>query len=134
MSKEIVIERYFGELFNQGRVELVAELLDPAYVNRSASPGLPPGREGVVVVVEALRRAFPDLHYTIEDLVVGPDAVAVRTILRGTHRGDLFGLPPTGRRVEVDQITIERFSAGRIVEHHRVTDELAMMRQLGAVS
>jgi len=129
-DKQAVITRYFTELFGGGRLELVDELLHPAYVNHSPSPGLPPGRDGVRVVVAALRMAFPDLHYAIEDLVIGPDAVATRTTMRGTHLGDLFGLAPTGRRIEVGQMTIERFRDGKIVSHHRLTDEAALMRQL----
>ncbi|HEY8945284.1 MAG TPA: ester cyclase [Polyangiaceae bacterium] len=132
--KRHTLERYFNELFNQGKVELVPELLHPRYVNGSpGSPDLPRGRDGVVIVVQALRRAFPDLHYTIEDMVIGSDAIAVRTTLRGTHRGDFFGHPPTGKSVEVSQITIERFHEGKIIAHHRVTDELALQRQLGFV-
>jgi steroid delta-isomerase-like uncharacterized protein len=132
--KGLVIERYFNELFNQGQVELVPELLHPDYVNRSpGSPDLPRGRDGVTIVVKALRAAFPDLEYTIEDMVIGMDAVAVRTTLRGTHRGDFFGLAATGKRVEVPQMTIEHFKDGKIVTHHRVTDELALQRQLGVV-
>ncbi len=128
-----VIERYFEELFNQGRIELVDELLHPDYVNHAGSPSLPPGREGVKTVVALLRTAFPDLRYTIEDLVIGTDAVAARTTMRGTHLGDYFGTPPTGRSFAVQQITIEHFRDGRIVAHHRVTDDLSRMRQLGLI-
>lgn len=127
---ELVIRRYFQELFNEGKLDLVDVLLAPNYVNHSPSPGLPPGREGVRVVVRALRTAFPDLSYTIEDLVLGDDAVATRTTMRGTHRGDFFGLAPTNRPIEVAQMTIERFSEGQIIAHHRVTDEAMLMRQL----
>lgn len=131
-TKQTVIERYFDELFNQGRLELVDELLHPEYVNHSpGSPDLPRGREGVKIVVAALRSAFPDLHYTVEDLVVGSDAVAARTTLRGTHLGDFFGAAPTGRSVEVAQITIEHFRGDLIVAHHRITDELTLRTQLG---
>jgi len=129
-----VIRRYFEELFNRGRLDVVDELLHPDYVNGSPSPGLPPGREGVRIVVASLRTAFPDLHYEIEELVAGEDAVAVRTTMRGSHRGDFFGLPPTGRSFEVQQMTIERFREGKIVGHHRVTDELSLLKQLGVVS
>jgi steroid delta-isomerase-like uncharacterized protein len=133
-EKRIVIERYFSQLFNQGKVALVTELLHPDYVNGSpGSPDLPRGREGVAIVVKALRTAFPDLRYEIEDMVIGTDAVAVRTTLRGTHRGDFFGIAPTGKSVEVSQITIERFKDGKIVAHHRLTDELTLQRQLGVV-
>ena len=133
-TKADVIRRYFNELFNRGELALVDELLAPDYVNHSpGSPDQPRGREGVKLVVVALRTAFPDLRYTIEDMVVGSEAVAVRTTLTGTHRGDLFGVAPTGRRISVSQMTIETFRGGRIVAHHRVTDELTMMRQLGVV-
>lgn len=133
--KARIVERYFEELFNAGRLDLVDELLHPDYVNHSpGSPDLPRGREGVKVVVASMRAAFPDLAYTIEDVVVGEDAVAVRTTVRGTHRGDFLGLSPTGRSFEVQQMTIERFRDGRIVAHHRLTDEMALMRQLGVVA
>lgn len=132
--KETVIRRYFLEFFNQGRVELAHELLHPEYVNHSpGSPDLPRGRAGVVMVVEALRRGLPDLHYEIEDMVIGHDSVAVRATLTGTHEGDLFGLPPTGKRVEVSQMTFERFQDGKIVAHYRQTDDLSMLRQLGVL-
>jgi steroid delta-isomerase-like uncharacterized protein len=128
-----VIEDYFHELFNQGRLELVDELLHEAYVNFSpGSPDLPRGRDGVRVVVSALRSAFPDLTYTIEDMVLDTSAVAVRTTMRGTHLGDFFGLAATGRRFSVAQMTIERFRDDKIVEHHRVTDEASLMRQLAS--
>jgi len=133
-AKEVVIRRYFAELFNQGKLELVAELLHPDYVNHSpGSAELPRGRDGVGVVVQALRRGFPDLYYRIDDLVVGEDSVAVRTTLTGTQRGDLFGIGPTGRAVEVAQMTFERFREGRIVAHHRLTDDLSLLRQLGVL-
>lgn len=133
-SKVAVITRYFAELFGQGKLELVGELLHPDYVNHSpGSPELPRGREGVALVVQQLREGLPDLHYAIDDLVVGDESVAARTTLTGTHLGSLFGVPATGRSVHVSQITIERFREGRIVAHHRVTDELGLLRQLGVL-
>lgn len=133
--KTAVIQRYFAELFGQGKLELVDELLAADYVNHApGSPDLPTGRDGVKLVVAALRAAFPDLHYAIDDLVVGADAVAVRATMTGTHRGDLFGLPATGKSVKVSQMTIEKFRGDRIVAHYRQTDDLAMLRQLGVIA
>jgi steroid delta-isomerase-like uncharacterized protein len=127
-----VIQRYFTELFNQGRTELTSELLHPEYINHSPGwPELPRGRDGVALVVQAMRSAFPDLSYSIEDMIECPDAVAVRARVRGTHRGEFLGRAGTGRAFDVSQITIERFRDGRIIAHHRVTDELALQRQLG---
>ncbi len=129
-----LIRRYFEELFNAGRVELLPELLHPDYVNHSpGSPDLPRGRDGVGIVVQALREGLPDLSYTIEDMVVGEDSVAVRATLTGTHTGNLFGMPPTGKAVRVSQMTFERFREGRIIAHHRLTDDLTMQKQLGTL-
>jgi steroid delta-isomerase-like uncharacterized protein len=133
-AKITTIRRYFGELFNEGRLQLVPELLHPQYVNHSpGSRDLPRGRDGVALVVQALRRGIPDLHYDIDEMVVVEDAVAVRATLTGTHDGDLFGMAPTGKRLQVKQMTFERFVEGRIIAHHRLTDELSMLRQLGVL-
>lgn len=133
--KARVIRRYFEELFNQGKLELVSELLHPDYVNHSpGSAELPRGRDGVRLVVAGMRRALPDLFYRIDELVVGNDSVAARTTMTGTQQGELFGIPPTGKRFEVKQMTFERFQDGKIVAHHRLTDELALLRQLGIIA
>jgi steroid delta-isomerase-like uncharacterized protein len=130
---EKLARRYFEEAWNRGDVAVLDELLAPDYVNHTPStPNPPPGPEGLKPIILALRRAFPDLHYEIKDVIATENAVTIRVVMTGTHRGDLFGLPPTGRRVQVDQINIEHIRDGRIVEHWRVTDELKLMRQLGA--
>lgn len=132
--KRQVIHRYFDEVWNRGQLDVLDELLAPDYVNHSSSlPDSPRGPSGVKPIVTAMRKAFPDLHYTIEKIVIGPDAVAVRTRMSGTFTGDLFGLPPTGKRFEVTQMTMEEFLDGKIVAHWRNTDELAMLKQLGVI-
>src|SRR5262249_11971035 len=129
-----VIHRYFEKVWNEGRLDLLDELLTPDYRNHSPSTPNPlPGPEGLKPIVAAMRAAFPDLHYTIDDLVLAENAAAVRVTLTGTHQGDFFGLPPTGRKVRVSQMNIEQFRDGRIAQHWRVTDELGLMRQLGVV-
>jgi steroid delta-isomerase-like uncharacterized protein len=133
-AAESLARRYFNEVWNQGNVDVLDELLAPDYVNHTPSIGTPPrGPDGLKPIVLAMRRAFPDLHFSIEDVVAAGDAVAIRTTMTGTHHGDLFGTPPTHRRVRVNQIQIERVQDGRIVEHWRVTDELTLMKQLGVV-
>jgi steroid delta-isomerase-like uncharacterized protein len=127
-----VIHRYFEDVWNEGRLEVLDELLTSDYRNHSPSaPNPPPGPAGLKPIVAAMRAAFPDLHYAIEDLVLGENAVAVRVTLTGTHEGDFFGLAPTGKKIRVSQMNIERFRDGRIAEHWRVTDELGLMRELG---
>lgn len=127
-----IITRYFDEVWNQGRLEVLDELIAPNYINHS--PGAPnpkPGPEGLKPIVEALRKGMPDVKYTIQDMVITPDKVAVRVVMTGTHTGDFFGIAPTGKHVTVNQFQIERIENGKIVEHWRQTDDLGMMRQLG---
>lgn len=126
--------RYFNEVWNRGNVTALDQLLAPSYINHTPStPNPSPGPEGLKPIVLAMRSAFPDLHYEIKDLIATEDKVVMRVVMTGTHRGDLFGLPATGKKVSVEQINIEHLRDGRIVEHWRVTDELTLMRQLGAV-
>jgi predicted ester cyclase len=77
--------------------------------------------------------AFPDLAMTVEDIVDGGDKLAARVRLTGTHRGDLLGIPATGRSIDVQLIDVMRFADdGLIHEHWGVFDALTMMEQLGA--
>jgi predicted ester cyclase len=80
-----------------------------------------------------LRRAFPDLHVAVEDLVAEGDRLVSRNVVTGTHQGEYMGLSPTGRSVAYDEIFILRFVNGRIAETWGVVDVLSQMRQLGAI-
>jgi steroid delta-isomerase-like uncharacterized protein len=131
-SKDIV--RQFWRVWEEGNIDLVDELLAPDYVNRTpATPDQPTGPEGVKGVVGMFRTGMPDLKVVIEDMIAEGDKVAVRYTLEGTHEGELFGIPPTGRRLSIKSIAVERVSEGKIREHWRVTDSLDMMQQLGVV-
>ncbi len=126
--------RRYLDVFEQGNIELLDELLAPDYVNRTpATPDLPTGPEGVKGVVSMFRSAMPDLRVAVEDMIAEGDKVATRYTLEGTHEGELFGVPPTGRRLSIKSMTVERVSDGKIREHWRVTDNFEMMQQLGVV-
>ncbi len=77
--------------------------------------------------------AFPDFHYTIEDLIAEEDRVAARLTYRGTHRGDLLGIAPTRKPVAYTGIAVFRLAGGMIVDGWVNGDTLGLMRQLGAV-
>ncbi len=128
-----IVRRFWG-VWEEGNIDLVDELLAPDYVNRTpATPDQPTGPEGVKGVVSMFRSGMPDLRVVIEDMIADGDKVAVRYTLEGTHEGELFGVPPTGQRLSIKSIAIERVSDGKIREHWRVTDSLDMMQQLGVI-
>jgi predicted SnoaL-like aldol condensation-catalyzing enzyme len=127
-----VIARYFEEVWNQGRVDVLDELLTSDYVNHSPSiPNPRPGPADLKPIVQAMRAGVPDLRYEMLDVIVDGDKVAVFLRVTGTHTGSLFGMAPTGRRFDIRQMQIEWLREGRICQHWRITDELSLLRQLG---
>jgi steroid delta-isomerase-like uncharacterized protein len=132
-ESKVVVGRFWG-VWEEGNIDLVDELLAPDYVNHTpASPDQPTGPEGVKGVVTMFRSAMPDLRVVIEDMIAEGEKVAVRYTLEGTHEGELFGIPPTGKRLSIKSIAVERVSGGKIREHWRITDSLDMMQQLGVM-
>jgi steroid delta-isomerase-like uncharacterized protein len=133
-ENKAIVRRYWGVWEEDNLIDLIDELLAPDYVNHSPGmPDQPTGPEGVKAVVSMFRSGMPDLRVDILDMIAEGDKVAVRYTVEGTHEGDLFGVPPTGRRVSIESITVERVSDGKIREHWRVTDTLDMVQQLGAI-
>jgi steroid delta-isomerase-like uncharacterized protein len=125
-----LIQRYFNEVWNEGRLDVLDELLTPDYINHS--PGIPnprPGPADLKPIVTAMRAGIPDLHYTILDLVVAEDKVAAYVRMTGTHRGVFFGMPPTGQSIDVRQMQIEWIRDGRICQHWRITDDITVLRR-----
>jgi steroid delta-isomerase-like uncharacterized protein len=127
--------RRYLDVFEQGNnLDILDELLAPDYINHTpATPDLPTGPEGVKGVVTMFRSAMPDLRVIVQDMIAEGDKVATRYTLEGTHRGELFGVPPSGQRLSIKSISVERVLEGKIREHWRVTDSLDMMQQLGVV-
>jgi steroid delta-isomerase-like uncharacterized protein len=132
-ENKAIVRRFWG-VWEEGNIDLVDELLAPDYINHTpASPDQPTGPEGVKGVVAMFRSAIPDLRVVVEDMIAEGDKVVVRYTLEGTHEGELFGVPPTGQRLSIKSIAVERVSDGKIREHWRVTDGLDMMQQLGVI-
>ncbi|MET0312380.1 MAG: ester cyclase [Burkholderiaceae bacterium] len=122
------IERYFAEVWNEGRVDVLDELLAPDYLNHSSStPDPRPGPADLKPIVQAMRKGVPDLRYEILDLLVSRDKAAIHLRVTGTHTGDFFGIAPTGRRIDVRQMQVEWLRDGRITQHWRVTEDFGLL-------
>jgi predicted ester cyclase len=126
-------ERIPLEVINEGKLELLDELLAPNFVNHFEQPGVPPTREGLKQSLKALRTAFPDLRYTVDDAILCGDKVVQRISATGTMKGDFMGIPATGKRASWTEIHIARGVEGRLTEHWAVVDQLGMLVQLGIV-
>ena len=138
MSSEVNKTQYcrtLEEVFNQGNLALIDELVAPDFLNYEVPPGMNNrGPDSTRQVVKMLRTAFPDLHFTIEDLVAEGDTVAGRVTMSGTHLGPFQGIPPTGRSFQQAHMHFVRFRDGKAIEHRAVRDDLGMMRQLGLIA
>lgn len=119
------------DAINAGDMSLLESLLAPDAIEHSAPPGMPPTRDTAIQFISMLRSAFPDLHYTIEHVISEGDLVAQRGIGTGTMKGDMLGMPATGKSATWSEIHILRVKDGKIVEHWALTDQVGMLQQLG---
>jgi steroid delta-isomerase-like uncharacterized protein len=119
---------------NAGDIEGLGALLADDFVEHEETPGFPPTKEGVLQFFRAYRAAFPDLRMDAEDVLASGDKAVARVRATGTHQGELAGIPPAGKHVDVQLIDIMKFDdAGLVREHWGVVDTMSMMRQLGVV-
>jgi steroid delta-isomerase-like uncharacterized protein len=122
------------ERITAGDISGFGELMAEDFVEHEEVPGLAPTKAGVLDYFRVLRAAFPDLRMDVDDLIASGDKTVARVRVTGTHRGEFMGVPPTGRRVEVQLIDIMRFNDdGLVHEHWGVVDLLSLMQQLGVM-
>ncbi|HEV8546170.1 MAG TPA: ester cyclase [Candidatus Limnocylindrales bacterium] len=133
METKNLIERIPLEVLNNGNFGLLDEIVSSDFVERSPQPGVPATRDGFKLTAIALKTAFPDLHYTIDDSIESGDRIVHRLTANGTMTGDFMGMPATGKRATWTEIHIGRIANGRLAEHWAVVDQLGMLVQLGIV-
>lgn len=131
-ENKAVYVRFVEEVINGGNLDVIEEIFSPDYVDHSLPPGAPPGLAAVRMVPSLFRGGFPDVHFTIEQMVGEGDWVATRVTGHGTHQGAFMGIPATGNTATWSSVGFFRVENGRIVEHHGVPDLMGLMRQLGA--
>jgi predicted ester cyclase len=129
--------RLLEEAFGGGKLEIVEEVLDPDFVcyDPNSESGAVRGADTIKQEIEWFRNGMPDLTYTVEDQVAEGDKVVTRYRATGTHQGEFFGMAPTGNRIEMSGIQIDRFDeeSGKMVEEWPEYDMLGAMKQMGAI-
>lgn len=132
-ANKAVARRLFEELWNDANPQAVERLVAEDFVDHSPPPGITPDRRGLEQWVAAVTRAFPDLHFTIEEQIAEGDKVVTRWTAHGTHRDSFLGIEATGKQVIIAGVSIWRIIDGSVQEGQAVWDKLDMMQQLGAV-
>lgn len=130
-----LVRRHIEDGFNRGDWTVCQLTLADDYTARYGAEGKANvGRDHYVRVCKFLRRSFPDVAITIEDLVVEDDKIVMRYVERGTLTGEAFvGIEPSGQSYAKPGTTVYRVSDGRLAESWGVEDTLAWFRQLGAI-
>lgn len=128
-----LVRRFVEEAQTRHNLFAVDQYLSSDFVDHSVPPGLPPDREGVKIQFGMFFSALPDLQAIIHDQIGDEDKVVTRKTLRGTHQGDLMGIPPTGKTLDIEVIDILRVQNGKITDHWNLVDQLGLMRQLGVI-
>ncbi len=126
-----LVRRWFDEVWNQGKMERIAELAAPDAVAHGHAP-YDVDMDQFKVFYQSVRSAFPDIHLAIDFTVAESDKVVARWTAAGTHSGSFLGYAPTGKAINVSGITIARISGGKIVEAWDTWDQLGLLVQIGA--
>ncbi len=129
-SKAVV--RKFYALMEKGDLRGVGELLSDDFVWHVAGIPAPFDKHHSVGFLEAFRAAFPDMRHSLDPQIAEGDRVVTPLTFRGTQRGELQGIPASGKRVEIRALNIHRIVGGKIAEGESVDDMMSLMQQIGA--
>ena len=134
-ENKVLMRHFYEEVFNQKNLAAIDDFVAPTFVNHSASQlGLTAGDlEHVKQFVSMVVQTFPDLHYTVEDLLAEGDKIVARLTISGTQQGAFIGIPPTGKHATIADIEIFRMTGGKAVETWVQADFLGLLQQLGVV-
>jgi steroid delta-isomerase-like uncharacterized protein len=128
-----VVRRNTEEVQGRGNFDLFEELFADDFVDHTPQPGFPADKPGVRGLYAALRTAFPDFTPEIHWQSADGNLVTTFKIYHGTHRGEILGLPPTGRRIQFETVDAMRVVGGKIVEHWGVGNLYSLVQQLGGL-
>lgn len=128
-NKEL-IKTLYRDVYVHWNMEILDELIAPEFVDHDMPPGMPVGVAGFVLFYGMLRTAFPDLRYTVQDIIAENDKVVVRWKWHATHQGIFFGMEATGKNADTEGIAIYRLAEGKIVERWVKVDMHGLLRKL----
>jgi steroid delta-isomerase-like uncharacterized protein len=129
-----LVRQFIEEVLNRGQMDATGDYFWEDMVEQVPFPGQGPGLQGLKDVLQAMRAAFPDMHWTVVEQLTEGDRVLTRFEWTGTHRGPFLGVPATGRAVKVWGMVIDRFMDGKIKDTRILMDTLGLMIQLGVVA
>lgn len=132
-ENKILITRLYEDILNRRKLDMLDDIVARDYVDHYPVANRPTGPARVKMQMEAMFESFPDITYSLEEIIAEQEVVAVRYVLEGTQEGEFMDIAPTGKRVSVEGMDFFRLSDGLIAEYWECIDKLSLLRQLGAV-
>lgn len=130
-NKAIVLKMY--RAFDRQDVEQGREFMSADIVGQGLDGVFRKGIDSFMEYGMSIFIAFPDGYHVLEEVIAEGDKVVTRGIFKGTHKGELMGIPPTGKQIEFSVVHIDRIINGKVLEHWGQADVFSMMQQLGIV-
>lgn len=130
-TNKALLRRFVEEIVNQGNITVAPELIAEDFVKLDPFPGQAPGRAGLIESIERLRTAFPDLIWSLDEMVAEEEKVASSHTWSGTHLGEFLGIAPTGKRVRMTCMIFDTYENGKLKTSRLVMNVLSLFQQLG---
>ena len=130
-AAKAVVRRNTEEVQGGGNFDLFEELFADNFLDHTPQPGRTPDKDGARQLYKVLRSAFPDFHAEIHFQLADDDRVTTYKTYHGTHRGDFFGIAPTGRAIAFETVDVMRVRDGKILEEIGLDDGVTALTQLG---
>lgn len=125
-----VVNRLIGEVINQGKFDVIHEVIDEQYSYHAGEISLV-GKESLEHLLRSYRNAFPDICISVSEQLAEANTVVTRGRLKGTQLGNFNDLPASGKAIDVDVVILSKIDGDKIVSEFEIIDELTMLRQLG---
>jgi predicted ester cyclase len=132
-TAKAVVRRNTEEVQGKGNYEIFEQLFAQNFVDHTPQPGRTADRDGARKLYQVLRAAFPDFHAVIHWQAVDGDLVTTFKTYYGTHKGEFFGIAPTGKSIQFETVDAMRVQNGQITDHWGVANLFSLMAQLGAL-
>lgn len=126
-----LVRNFVQIVINSQNLDAAGEYMAEDMVELVPFPGQGPGLAGLKDVLRGMFAAFPDMHWTIEEQIAEDASVLTRFVWTGTHNGEFFGVPASGRKVSVWGMVIDSLERGRIKRSRILMDALGLMQQIG---
>ncbi len=130
-KNKILVQRMVEDCINKNDQAVADEIFAADFINHSPQFGITPDRTGLKQMITGLHEGFSDYHLAIEEIIAEDDRIALRVRNIGTHTGNLMGIPPTHKRMDLCSITILHIAGGKVKERWNLMNELELRRQLG---